>query len=581
MKKILYIIFVITTIIACSEKQEYIDTLNRAKEAMNNNADSALMILDSLEKHKEEFNNHFKMQYQLHRMNAYNKLDTIFRSTKEAQTLVDYFNDNGTYNEQMLAYYLLGRAYFDTHEIPMALSCYQIATEKADTNDINCNYRQLSRIYGQMNNIFYAQNLMRHSIEYSDYEEKYAWKANDTINALKSIGGRIGAYMRLQIEDSVIIMSKRVSDLFFKFNYKQLSAGYMAILAKAYLNKGYIQEAKNCIDIYESQSGFFDNQGNIVNGREAYYYTKGLYYLAIQKYDSAEYVFRKELLLGKDFNNQNISSRGLALLFQQKHMGDSAAKYALYSYEMNDSVYANMATKEVEQMQGMYNYSRHQEIARQEKERADKEQKMVNTILSIMVISILVIVYIARIVYEKRKAEKQAYIQKVSDLAKAQIEITKLRSIAEHTEELSQLITEKESQIADMANDIESYKERLGFQKKSAESVLEETDVYKDLQKKAVRAIVLNDNDWHQINVMAIEVLPNFYKFISSKKLDLNDKEFKTCILVRMHFTPKDIANMLGVSQSYITKIRNHMMPKLFGIEGNSKELDNRIMQFT
>ena len=81
--------------------------------------------------------------------------------------------------------------------------------------------------------------------------------------------------------------------------------------------------------------------------------------------------------------------------------------------------------------------------------------------------------------------------------------------------------------------------------------------------------------------MMAIDILPNFYKLISSRKLDLNDKEFKTCILIRMHFTPKDIANMLGVSQPYITKIRNNMMPKLFGVEGNSKELDERLMQYT
>jgi hypothetical protein len=48
---------------------------------------------------------------------------------------------------------------------------------------------------------------------------------------------------------------------------------------------------------------------------------------------------------------------------------------------MNDSVYAHMATKEVEQMQGMYNYSRNQEIARNEKERADNAHTIIQMIL--------------------------------------------------------------------------------------------------------------------------------------------------------------------------------------------------------
>ena len=173
------------------------------------------------------------------------------------------------------------------------------------------------------------------------------------------------------------------------------------------------------------------------------------------------------------------------------------------------------------------------------------------------------------------------YAQKLSDLAKAQIDIVRLRSITNQAAELKQLIAEKETIIAQMECDIDLYKEKLGVQKKSAELLLEESEIYQNLQKKAGKATTLTSDDWHQINMVAIDILPNFYKFISSKKMDLNDKEFETCILIRMHFSPKDVANMLGVSQPYITKIRNNMMPKLFGITGSSKELDERLMQYT
>ena len=248
---------------------------------------------------------------------------------------------------------------------------------------------------------------------------------------------------------------------------------------------------------------------------------------------------------------------------------------------MNDSFYAQRATKEVEQTKGMYDYTRNQEIAQQEKEKAEKEREVARTILGIFVLFVLTILYVARLLYKKRKREKEAYLQKVSDLAKAQTDIAKLRSLAEHSEELNLLIEEKQAEISKMADDIKSYKERLGSQKKTAEAQLQESIFYGELLKKAGKAEELTNEDWHQVNMLAIETLPNFYSFISSKKLELNDKEFKTCLLIRMYFTPKDIANMLGVSQAYITKMRNNMMPKLFGEEGNSKDLDERLLQYS
>ena len=581
MKKLLYLIIGVVLLMACSERQEYVRMLEQAKTLMHDEPDSALMIIDSLGQHEAEFGKSFRMRYRLHRLNALNKVDTLFCSTDEARELTDYFDDHGTPNEQMLAYYLLGRAYYDIHESPMALSCFQTATERADTTATDCDYRQLSRVYGQMSNIFYQQNLMRQSLEYSILEEDYAWKGKDTLNALRSVAGTIFIYQRLSKTDSAILKCEEVYSQFRRYGYNNYAVSYLPSIIGNLIEEGYMNRASIYLNAYELESGYFDASHNIEKGREVYYYNKGLYYMSIDKLDSAEYFFRKELRDGKDFNNQNAGSRGLALLYQKRHMPDSAAKYALYSYEMNDSVYAQMATREVEQVQGMYDYSRNQQIAEKAKEKAEREQRIVWAVLTILILLMMASAYIAREVYKKRKEMQQAYSRKVSDLAKAQADIVRLRSLAEHTEELSSLIAEKETEMQKMADEIDSYKEKLGTQRESAESLLEDSDIYHELTKKAGKAVELTNDDWHQVNVLAIETLPHFYKFISSKKLELNDKEFKTCMLVRMHFAPKDIANMLGVSQAYITKLRNNMMPKLFGMEGNSKELDEKLMQFT
>ena len=581
MKKILYIIIGIVLLTACSERREYIDALERAKAVMNDRPDSALTILDSLGQHEADFGKGFRMRYRLHRLNALNKVDTLFRSTDEAKELADYFDDHGTPNEQMLAYYLLGRAYYDIHEAPMALSCFQTASEKADTTATDCDFRQLSRVYGQMGKVFYQQCFYKQQLDCDELSVQYGYRGKDTLNALMSMADKYLGYKRLGDVDAAIHTSDEVLRLFTLHGYRKECASYGASKIREYTDKGQYEKAKQYMDIYERESGFFDSENNIEKGRESYYYMKGHYYLAVNQYDSAEYYFRKELRDGKDFNNQNGGSRGLALLYQKTHKPDSAAKYALYSYAMNDSIYAHMATREVEKTRALYDYSRNQKIAEQAKEKVEREQRIVWAVLTILLLLIMVSAYIGREVYKKRQEMQQAYSRKVSDLAKAQADIVRLRSLAEHTEELSSLIAEKETEMQKMANEIDSYKEKLGTQRESAESRLEDSDIYHELTKKAGKAMELTNDDWHQVNVLAIETLPNFYKFISSKKLELNDKEFKTCMLVRMHFAPKDIANMLGVSQAYITKLRNNMMPKLFGMEGNSKELDEKLMQFT
>ena len=562
---------------ACSERREYVSMLERAKAVMNDRPDSALAVLDSLGQHEAEFGKSFRMRYRLHRLNALNKVDTLFRSTDEAKELAEYFDNHGTPNEQMLAYYLLGRAYYDIHEAPMALSCFQTATERTDTTASDCDYRQLSRVYGQMGKIFYYQGLYQQELEYDDLSVKYGWKGNDPLTAIRSMGGKISAYRLMHNSDSAIFICEKVSALLNKYGYKDYSAAYLSSVLQELLDKGEIEKVERYIRIYEAESDYFDSNNNIEKGRESYYYSKGLYYMAVEKYDSAEYIFRKELRDGKDFNNQNAGSRGLALLFQKKHMPDSAAKYALYSYAMNDSVYAQMAMQEVERTHAMYDYSRNQKIAEQAKEKADKEQQKVRFAIFILLVVITIGLLIGKKIYGVRKKERLNYEEKLSSLAKIQSEVIQLRA---HEQTLNKLLQEKENNAIKLQGEIESYKAKAGSQKESSETRLQKSTIYSSLCKLAAKGVELTDDQWQQVYVMVIDIFPNFYKLISEKQYELSENEFKTCILIRLHFNPKTVANMVGLSPSSITKIRNNMMEKLFGERGKAKELDERLMQY-
>ena len=149
-----------------------------------------------------------------------------------------------------------------------------------------------------------------------------------------------------------------------------------------------------------------------------------------------------------------------------------------------------------------------------------------------------------------------------------------------HEQALNKLLQEKENYAVKLQKDIEAYKEKIGSQKESSETKLEKSAIYSSLCKLAAKGAELTDDQWQQVYMMVIDNLPKFYKLISEKKYELSENVFKTCILIRLHFNPKTVANMVGLSPSSITKIRINMMGKLFGESGKSKELDERLMQY-
>ena len=179
---------------SCNDRKEYQLSFEKAKSMIDHAPDSSLSIIDGLLRHRDELSTKLQMQCRLYRLSAENKLDTVFRSADEAEHLVAYFDRKGTPNEQMLAYYLLARAYADMGEAPAALEYFKLATEKADTTSKDCDYRQLSRVYGQMATLFDFQFLLDEELVATDMSIKYALMAGDTLGALMFYSSKMFNY---------------------------------------------------------------------------------------------------------------------------------------------------------------------------------------------------------------------------------------------------------------------------------------------------------------------------------------------------------------------------------------------------
>lgn len=496
-----------------------------------------------------------RMRVGLDSINVRNRTDQPF-TVQDVEPYVQFFDNHGTPNNQMLAHYLLGRAYHEHGEAPMALQCYQEATERADTTAADCDYKQLSRVYGQMADIFYQQGLYRQELVYDRLAEKYAWQGHDTLAALMNREQQSLAYQKLEILDTAMMITEDVSRLYHKAGYNRNSAIALSNCFRTLLSNGDDEKLKRYLSIYENNSGFFSHN-NINKGREIYYNIKGLVYYHELQLDSAQYWFRKELHEGKDFNNQNAGAYGLAMVYEMLQQPDSSAKYYQYAYAMNDSVYAQQTTKTIERMQAMYNYTRHQKLSHLAIMRASRIENIVWGCIGI----ILFLVFTIYVVYErlsrKRQEMENKYLHSLEIIKQARQDINMLR---ESHADNAKLIAEKERLIYEQRD----YLKTLPI----------EMPLYKRL---AVKGQEPTAEEWQLIEEQVFELYPQFHQFLDNHASLLNDKEYKTCILIRAGFKPKSISNMLNVGPSYISNIRTEMLQTLFNIAGTPKDFDSMI----
>ncbi|MBP3768042.1 MAG: hypothetical protein J6I31_07180 [Prevotella sp.] len=515
------------------------------------------------------------MRSGLDSMNERNRNDLPF-AVSDVQPYADYFSQHGTPNDQMLAYYLLGRAYHEHGETPMALENYQKAIESSDTTAADCDYKQLSRVYSQIGQIYYYQGLTLQQLSAVDKAIHYALYVNDTLSAMSDYWQKCTIYeqqnrtdMALSILDTLALWYKTHDNL-------QLYAMAIGRKFSIMVDCNKYNEAVKYMNIYEQNSGLFNKQGDIDAGREIYYYFKGLLLLNQNKLDSAEFYFRKELQYGKDFNNQNAGSRGLSMLFQKRHMPDSTAKYATYSYAMNDSMYAHMATEEVARIQAMYDYTLHQEVARKKSEEAEMEKANRNIAVGVIILIILLFTYVTYYLVRKEKNSLAKYRSALRELKSMRSEKDSLKR---HESEYMQLISVKERKIAELEKYVSKYGKQLYFKTANAERCLHESDTYKKIAGIAVRGQELTEADWMDISMLITEYFPGFDDFMATYKPQLKTNEYPICLLLRLHFKAVEISGMMNLSKSQVSQLCSDIMHKLFEKKGSSKDLSARLVK--
>lgn len=567
---------------SCSNRK-YEQTITRADNLMElsqDSARSALAILDSIRPDLSKMGKSTQMRYQLVYAKGMNKGYVDFTTDSLMKEIVDYYDNHGTCQQQMLAHYLLGCVYRDLGDSPASLSCYNDAVEKVDTTSSDCDYKLLTRVYEQQGALFLSQSMPQNALSAYQKAEKYAWIAKDTLSAVLSYEHLGNIYEYMDNMNKVIEVYENASRRYRQYGYPVQAARALGGAIQALILTKQYAKAKKYMDVFEAESGYFqkDSCYSYINYSH-YYYLKGLYCLESHS-DSAKYWFTKCQEFAKTNNNKSFSAYAWYLYYIKHQQMDSVAKYSEQAFAYNDSANLDMERDLMQKMQAIYDYDRWKNVAHNEEIKATRAN--LTLLVSILVsVSVIIIGILTFLVYRKKRKLELQEKEEQENLIRQQIYYTKqelelLRTVNDR--KIADVIKEKEQTINKLKEDLKDIRDKYSNSSLSdVDILLKESSIYKRIKYLELHPKeTMRENDWIELEETIEQLIPSFIPLLKNR---LNVMAYRICLLVKLEISTSSIAILLGLSSSAISKYRKVMLEKLCDRSGKPKDFDEYIRQ--
>ena len=579
---ILIYMLIFMSLSSCSNRK-YEQTITRADNLMElsqDSARSALAILDSIRPDLSKMGKSTQMRYQLVYAKGMNKGYVDFTTDSLMKEIVDYYDNHGTCQQQMLAHYLLGCVYRDLGDSPASLSCYNDAVEKVDTTSSDCDYKLLTRVYEQQGALFLSQSMPQNALSAYQKAEKYAWIAKDTLSAVLSYEHLGNIYEYMDNMDKVIEVYENASRRYRQYGYPVQAARALGGAIQALILTKQYAKAKKYMDVFEAESGYFqkDSCYSYINYSH-YYYLKGLYCLESHS-DSAKYWFTKCQEFAKTNNNKSFSAYAWYLYYIKHQQMDSVAKYSEQAFAYNDSANLDMERDLMQKMQAIYDYDRWKNVAHNEEIKATRAN--LTLLVSILIsVSVIIIGILTFLVYRKKRKLELQEKKEQENLIRQQIYDTKqelelLRTVNDR--KIADVIKEKEQTINKLKEDLKDIRDKYSNSSLSdVDILLKESSIYKRIKYLELHPKeTMRENDWIELEETIEQLIPSFIPLLKNR---LNVIAYRICLLVKLEISTSSIAILLGLSSSAISKYRKVMLEKLCGRSGKPKDFDEYIRQ--
>ncbi len=575
MRKIAFIMLA-AIITACGDERVE-KMLRTAESVIDCRPDSAMTLLRKIETSGKKLVKRQRMKHLLLKTIAMDKLDISLDTITYMDEVAEYYNSGSDHGSRMKAYYMAGGVYRDRGNAPKALECYRKAVAATDTTQADCDFKTLSRIYGQIATLFHMQASPDLEIEAEWKAVRYAEKAGDTIGAIIFYDHLGDAYYIKKDYDAVLRISNNSYKRFKNAGEPELAAGMLPQMITIYQKKGLFSEAKAKMDEFEGKSGLFDNKGNIAKGRELYYANKGIYYENTGKPDSAIFYYRKLLEFKDDLSIAEAGYRGLMDTYHKIGIADSAVKYAHLFALTNDSTVVLASSENIIKMQALYDYTENQQIAEAKTEEAEKYRYISFIIfIAAAIMGYYIYRYIRR---QSRKSRKyiaktnRRYYDLLCQYNDSEKEMAMLKSGFDSYKESKEKETDDLRQAINLLRNTNDLPEICNI-----EQALLGCAIIRRLHENATKIKNTASSEWEELGMVTAKHLPDFYNRITDIQTGLTQKEINVCILTKLQFSPIEIATLTDMTKQRISNIRRIINKKLFDEEG-AKTLDRNIQK--
>ena len=502
----LFWLFVIA-LSACIDNSQQ-ETIHQAEMLMQEQPDSALRVLQTINRHS--LRGKTLARYALIYSIAQDKSGLDVTNDSLLRIAYEYYSLHPGDSLYARSQYYMGLYYSLVDSTKQAEDCLKTAVRYA--KDRKEYYTQYLALYSLSRNIRYAD--ARRALDYSKqaldiYSRKCSSNFNNQIILLRDIGE---VYILLNREDSAlyymdialqkaqqhndtIMISEVVQDKSLVYtrlkNYKQ---------ALSYAKEAWIISPNKSINLASRLANSFADADSVAQARDLY----------------------KAIINIGDYKHKYIAYKHLSVLSAKEHKDSLSQLYSDSAYECMEAIY----TQSLKTKAAYYNdiIQLEEDKLRQEKEIAHR--KLINWIIFMLIVVVVIsCIYVYNII--RYRAKRKLEIERERHQLQEQF------AREQHERELAY----KNNQISLMRKVIlERYLFRNNIEK----------------QKQSGKHITITDEDWEEITAFLNATSGNFVNRLMEKYPSLRQKDYQFCMLVRLGFPNKDLANIYGIAETSI-----------------------------
>ena len=606
------IISIITSLISCTHNKNYTTTfqpeLAKAEAIMYRYPDSALHILQGIQPDIPSENEQYATWALLMTQAQYK--NQIEQSDSLINIAYSYFTKHDNAQRKALALYYKGILRHESHHAEDALSFYlEAATEIEKTNDYQLGFL----INSEVGLMYLYRKLNDYAMEYFEKAHHNAELSDNQTYIAFSFIYIARAFSQKKQYNKAIEYYEKAIKIGQVNNYPTILASAMNETSFLFLktgeNKKALQYVKDCIKIKKTDQRIF---------------SLGDTYRYLKMYDSA-YFYLNQASLSPNIHTARSAYQALFYISQEEKDYKKAVEYSNKLWFYQDSIGKTDRNKALIEMQEKYDQ---QKIINENNLSQIKKDRIIrNVLIALIILSFIIAItnylYQRKIVSQKQeiseKEEKIRYFTMKIHENETLINRNKMRieeltiqmegslEIKEQWKEQNKIRQEIQQQNEtlklennNLQNHISNYAQSLKEKSKELEAMehLSKENQYlhkreaflcnqlikqTELFNKLKTTKYIDNKLWQEIKEKIDLLFDNYTKRLCHQIPSLTDGDIQICCLIKLRFSNGDIANMLAISPTSVSKRKLRLKERIvqeIGSLGENQSLDLWLMEY-